>query len=74
MFISAPGHDLICSDYAAIEAVVLAALAREQWRLDVFNSHGKIYEMSASKITGMPFENSNYIKEPVVSTILIVNK
>ncbi len=56
LFISEEGKDLICSDYSAIEAVVLAALAGEQWRLDVFNDHGKIYEMSASKITGIPFE------------------
>lgn len=56
LFIAAPGKDLICSDYSAIEAVVLAFLAGEQWRMDVFNTHGKIYEMSASKITGIPFE------------------
>lgn len=49
------GLDMICSDYSAIEAVVLAQLAGEQWRIDVFNSHGKIYEMSASQITGIPF-------------------
>lgn len=57
MFIPAPGKDFICSDYSAIEAVVLAALAGEEWRLDVFRTHGKIYEMSASKITGIPFED-----------------
>lgn len=62
MFIAAPGHDLICSDYSAIEAVVLAALAGEQWRLDVFNTHGKIYEMSASKINGMDFEEFELYK------------
>ena len=56
LFTAAPGHDLIASDYSAIEAVVLAALASEEWRLAVFRSHGKIYEMSASKITGIPFE------------------
>lgn len=56
MFISAPGKDLICSDYSAIEAVVLAALSGEQWRLDVFNTHGKIYEMSASKICNIDFD------------------
>lgn len=56
LFISAPGHDLICSDYSAIEAVVLAALAGEEWRMEVFRTHGKIYEMSASKISGVPFE------------------
>lgn len=56
LIISAPNKDLICSDYSAIEAVVLAALAGEQWRMEVFRTHGKIYEMSASKITGVPFD------------------
>ncbi len=56
LFCAAPGKDLICSDYSAIEAVVLAILAGEQWRIDVFNTHGMIYEMSASQISGIPFE------------------
>lgn len=55
LFVAADGHDFICSDYSAIEAVVLAMLAGEQWRIDVFRTHGKIYEMSAAKITGIPF-------------------
>jgi len=55
-FCAGPGHDLICSDYSAIEAVVLAELAGEEWRQEVFRTHGKIYEMSASKISGVPFE------------------
>lgn len=56
MFVPAKGRDFICSDYSAIEAVVLAALAGEGWRLEVFRTHGKIYEMSAAKITGIPFD------------------
>lgn len=56
LFTAAPGKDFISSDYSAIEAVVLAALAGESWRLEVFRTHGKIYEMSAAKITGTPFE------------------
>lgn len=52
MFIPDVGKDFICSDYSAIEAVVLAALAGEQWRLDVFRTHGKIYEASAASVTG----------------------
>lgn len=56
LFVAGEGCELICSDYSAIEAVVLAALAGEEWRLEVFRTHGKIYEMSASKITGVPFE------------------
>ena len=56
LFIAADGHDLVCSDYSAIEAVGLAMLAGEQWRIEVFRTHGKIYEASASRITGIPFE------------------
>jgi DNA polymerase len=57
LFVAAPGKELICSDYSAIEAVVLAELAGESWRQEVFRSHGKIYEMSASRISGVPFED-----------------
>ena len=47
-----PGYRLITADYSAIEAVVLAVLSGEQWRIDVFKGDGKIYEASASAITG----------------------
>lgn len=57
LFVAAPGHDLICSDYSAIEAVVVAELAGEEWRREVFRTHGKIYEMSASKVTGIPLDD-----------------
>jgi DNA polymerase len=56
MFIAGPGCDFICSDFSAIEGVVMACIAGEQWRIDVFKTHGMIYEMSASKLTGVPFE------------------
>jgi DNA polymerase len=56
LLIAEEGKDLICSDFSAIEAVALAFMAREPWRMEVFRTHGKIYEMSASKITGVPFE------------------
>jgi DNA polymerase len=56
MFVSSQGHDLICSDYSAIEAVVLACMSGEEWQIEVFKTHGKIYEATASKLTGMPVD------------------
>lgn len=56
LFTADEGMDLICSDYTAIEAVVNAQLSGEQWRIDVFNGHGKIYEASAAAMFGVPLE------------------
>lgn len=56
LFTAKPGHDLICADFSAIEAVAAACLARCQWRIDVFSGHAKIYEQSAANATGIPFE------------------
>lgn len=55
-FIPSEGNTLLVSDFSAIEARVIAWLAGEQWRLDVFNTHGKIYEASASQMFGVPLE------------------
>jgi DNA polymerase bacteriophage-type len=63
LFIAAPGCELICSDYSAIEAVGAAELAGEAWRQEVFRTHGMIYEMSASKMTGIPFEEYVRVKQ-----------
>ncbi len=56
-FTAENGHDLAVSDFSAIEARVIAWYAKEQWRLDVFNTHGKIYEASASQMFGVPVES-----------------
>lgn len=56
LFIAKDDHRFICCDFSAIEAVAAACLARCQWRIDVFNTHGKIYEMSAAHATGTPFD------------------
>lgn len=55
-FIPAPGHTFAIADFSAIEARIIAWLAGEQWRLDVFATHGKIYEASASQMFGIPIE------------------
>ena len=55
-FVPKKGCRFIVADFSAIEARVLAWLAGEQWRLDVFASHGKIYEASASAMFHVPIE------------------
>ena len=55
-FIPKPGCRFLVADFSAIEARVLAWFAGEQWRLDVFASHGKIYEASASAMFHVPIE------------------
>ncbi|MDI9497688.1 MAG: DNA polymerase, partial [Bacillota bacterium] len=56
-FIPSEGCRFIVADFSAIEARVIAWLAGEQWRMDVFNSHGKIYEASAAAMFGVPVES-----------------
>ena len=55
-FIAEPGNALVDADFSAIEARVVSWLAGESWRLDVFRTHGKIYEASASQMFGVPLE------------------
>ncbi|MBE6906140.1 MAG: hypothetical protein E7476_07725 [Ruminococcaceae bacterium] len=54
--IPAPGHMFVDADFSAIEARVIAWLAGEDWVLDVFRSHGKIYEATAANMFGVPIE------------------
>lgn len=56
-FVAKDGYELAVSDFSAIEARVIAWYAKEQWRLDVFNTHGKIYEASAAQMFGVPIES-----------------
>lgn len=51
------GCEFAVSDFSAIEARVLAWVAREEWRLEVFRTHGKIYEASASQMFKVPIES-----------------
>lgn len=52
LFTAGPGKELICSDFSSIEAVVIAMLAGEQWRIEAFRRKDPIYLLSASRITG----------------------
>ncbi|WP_443660127.1 DNA polymerase [Clostridium algidicarnis] len=55
-FIPSEGNRFIVSDFSAIEARVIAWFAGEQWRMEVFKTHGKIYEASASQMFKVPIE------------------
>jgi len=55
-FIAPFGKRFIVADFSAIEARVIAWLANEHWRQEVFSTHGKIYEASASQMFKVPIE------------------
>lgn len=52
--IPSPGCRFIVSDYSAIEARVLAWLAGEGWRMELFATGGDIYCQSATQMFGVP--------------------
>lgn len=55
-FVAPTEKEFVVADFSAIEARVISWLAGEQWRLDVFKTHGKIYEASASQMFGVPID------------------
>ncbi len=55
-FVAVPGKIFIDADFSAIEARVIAWLAGEEWVLEVFRTHGKIYEATASQMFSVPLE------------------
>jgi DNA polymerase len=55
-FVAKEGHTFLVTDYSAIEARVIAYLAGEQWRMDVFAKGGDIYCSSASQMFKVPVE------------------
>lgn len=55
-FIPSEGNKFVVADFSAIEARVVAWLAGEQWVNEVFATHGKIYEATASQMFHVPIE------------------
>lgn len=55
-FIPSELHKFVVADFSAIEARVIAWLAGEQWVNEVFATHGKIYEATASQMFHVPIE------------------
>lgn len=56
-FIAPPGKTFAVADFSAIEARVISWIAQEEWRLEVFRTHGKIYEATAALMFGVPIES-----------------
>lgn len=50
-------HVFTPTDFSAIEARMTAWIAKEEWRLEVFRTHGKIYEASAAMMFKVPIES-----------------
>ena len=57
-FIAREGDTFIVADFSAIEARVIAWLAGEKWRLDVFENNGDIYCASAAQMFRVPVEKN----------------
>ena len=55
-FVPSPGRTFFVADFSAIEARVIAWLAGEQWRQQVFAEGKDIYCASASQMFGVPVE------------------
>jgi DNA-directed DNA polymerase len=55
-FVPKNGKKYVVADFSAIEARVIAWLAREEWVNQVFATHGKIYEATASQMFHVPIE------------------
>ncbi|PXV85119.1 DNA polymerase [Lachnotalea glycerini] len=55
-FIPSDGNKFVVADFSAIEARVIAWLAGEQWVNEVFATHGRIYEATASQMFHVPIE------------------
>lgn len=55
-FVAPKGKKFVVCDYSAIEARVIAWLAQETWRQEVFATTGKIYEASAAQMFHVPIE------------------
>ena len=55
-FVPKPGHRFFVADFSAIEARVIAWIAGEEWRQEVFAGGGDIYCASASQMFHVPVE------------------
>lgn len=63
-FIAPDGYTFSVADFSAIEARVIAWVANEQWRLDLFKDpKADIYCASASKMFGVPVHKGDELRQ-----------
>lgn len=55
-FIPTKGNRFVVADYNAVEARIVAWLADEQWKVDMFKRGGKVYEETASRMFHIPVD------------------
>ena len=65
MLIAAEGNELVACDFSQVEARALPWLAGQDDVLEVFRTHGKIYEHAASGIYHIPMEEVNWFQRLV---------
>jgi DNA polymerase len=56
MLIAGEGNELVACDFSAIEARALAWLAGQESVLEIFHTHGKIYEHAAADVYHVPLD------------------
>ena len=52
--VAGDGEEIVAGDYVSVEAIVLACLAGEEWKVEAFREGKKIYELMGDKIHGLP--------------------
>lgn len=63
-FVAPDGYTLCVADFSAIEARVIAWVANEQWRLELFKDpKSDIYCASASKMFGFPVHKGDELRQ-----------
>ena len=55
-FVASEGNVLVDADFSSIEARIIAWLAGEKWKLEVFKQGGDVYCETASSMFGVPVE------------------
>lgn len=56
LLIAGPGHELLCLDYSSIEGRITAWLAGQEDKLEIFRTHGKVYEYTGAKMNRLPLD------------------